>query len=220
MLGNCISGTCQPPSFGCGENFGGVKYDAGMYPVKALLQNEFALPAGNPLIFGSPYYQFDQFSGLCSPSKFSSTAPFLDIEESAWDGGPSDDEPASVLVPARTDLGQPLVGRAQDARQPVGELGGDRRAVAAAGLAGREHVVERRLGEGTAAHEQHGEQRRTQERGQVPRARGRGRRRRDGQDHGANDQRHHRREQREDRVMPWPCSESGSKPCRRRSVER
>jgi len=77
MLGNCISGTCQPPPFGCGEDFGGVKYDAGMYPVKALLQNEFALPSGRTLIFGSPYYQFDQFSGLCPPSKFSPTAPFF-----------------------------------------------------------------------------------------------------------------------------------------------
>lgn len=77
IIGNCISGSCQPPADGCGENFGGVKYDAGMFPVKSLLQNELALPAGNPVIFGSPYYQFDQFSGLCSPSKFSSTAPFF-----------------------------------------------------------------------------------------------------------------------------------------------
>ncbi len=77
MVGNCISGVCQSPSFGCGEDFGGVKYDAGMYPVKALLQNEFALPAGRTLMFGSPSYQFDQFSGLCSPSKFSPTAPFF-----------------------------------------------------------------------------------------------------------------------------------------------
>jgi hypothetical protein len=77
IVGNCISGTCLPPPYGCGENFGGVAYDAGMYPVKALLQNELALPAGRTLIFGSPYYQFDQFSGLCSPSKFSPTAPFF-----------------------------------------------------------------------------------------------------------------------------------------------
>jgi hypothetical protein len=77
IVGNCISGVCQPPSFGCGEDFGGVKYDAGMYPVKALLQNEFALPSGRTLMLGSPYYQFNQFSGLCSPSKFSSTAPFF-----------------------------------------------------------------------------------------------------------------------------------------------
>jgi len=77
ILGNCISGMCQLPMDGCGENFGGVKYDAGMFPVKALLQNEFALPGGNPVIFGSPYYQFNQFSGLCSPSKFSSTAAFF-----------------------------------------------------------------------------------------------------------------------------------------------
>ncbi len=77
MLGNCISGMCLPPTDGCGENWGGVKYDAGMYSVKALLQNEFALPAGNTLILGSPYYQFDQFSGLCSPSKFSPTAAFF-----------------------------------------------------------------------------------------------------------------------------------------------
>jgi hypothetical protein len=77
ILGNCISANCLPPSSGCGEDFGGVKYDAGMYPVKALLQNELALPAGNAVILGSPYYQFDQFSGLCSPSKFSSTAPFF-----------------------------------------------------------------------------------------------------------------------------------------------
>ena len=77
MLGNCISGMCQAPQYGCGEDFGGVKYDAGMFPVKALLQNELALPAGNPLILASPYYQFDQFSGSCSPSKFSSTAAFF-----------------------------------------------------------------------------------------------------------------------------------------------
>lgn len=77
ILGNCISGMCLPPSFGCGEDFGGVKYDAGMYPVKALLQNEFALSGGNPVILGSPYYQFDGFSGLCSPSKFSPTAAFF-----------------------------------------------------------------------------------------------------------------------------------------------
>lgn len=75
MLGHCISGTCLPPPSGCGEDWGGVKYDAGMYPVKALLQNEFALSA--PLILGSPYYQFESFSGLCSPSKFSPTAPFF-----------------------------------------------------------------------------------------------------------------------------------------------
>lgn len=79
IAGNCISGNCIPPSFGCGEDFGGVKYDAGMYPVKALLQNEFALPAGNPLIFGSPFYQFDQFngSGNCTPNKFSTNAAFF-----------------------------------------------------------------------------------------------------------------------------------------------
>jgi hypothetical protein len=77
LLGNCINGSCQPPANGCGEDWGGVKYDAGMYPVKALLQNEFALPAGNPVILGSPSYQFDQFSGLCSPSKFSSSAAFF-----------------------------------------------------------------------------------------------------------------------------------------------
>ncbi|MEA2600037.1 MAG: hypothetical protein QOF89_1029 [Acidobacteriota bacterium] len=77
MIGNCISGSCLPPADGCGENFGGVKYDAGMYPVKSLLQNEFALPAGNPVMLGSPYYQFDQFSGLCSPSKFSPTGAFF-----------------------------------------------------------------------------------------------------------------------------------------------
>jgi hypothetical protein len=28
-------------------------------------------------MLGSPYYQFDQFSGLCSPSKFSSTGAFF-----------------------------------------------------------------------------------------------------------------------------------------------
>jgi hypothetical protein len=76
LLGNCISGTCPAPG-DCGDSFSGVAYDAGMFPVKALLQNEFALPAGNPLIFGSPSYQFDQFSGLCSPSKFSPGAAFF-----------------------------------------------------------------------------------------------------------------------------------------------
>ena len=77
MVGHCLSGFCQSPPNGCGEDFGGVKYDAGMYPVKALLQNEFAMPSGRTLMLGSPSYQFDQFSGLCSPSKFSSTAPFF-----------------------------------------------------------------------------------------------------------------------------------------------
>jgi hypothetical protein len=77
MIGHCISGSCLPPANGCGEDWGGVKYDAGMYPVKSLLQNEFALPAGNAEILGSPYYQFNQFSGNCSPSKFSSTAAFF-----------------------------------------------------------------------------------------------------------------------------------------------
>jgi hypothetical protein len=77
LLGHCISGSCLPPATGCGEDFGGVKYDAGMFPVKKLLQNELALPAGNPVILGSPFYQFDQFSGLCAPSKFSSPAPFF-----------------------------------------------------------------------------------------------------------------------------------------------
>jgi hypothetical protein len=77
IAGHCFSTMCFPPAIGCGEDAGGLKYDAGMFPVKALLQNEFALPAGNPLILGSPYYQFDQFSGLCSPSKFTSSGDFF-----------------------------------------------------------------------------------------------------------------------------------------------
>lgn len=82
MLGHCISGNCFPPGDGCSEGF---NYDAGMYPVKKLLDTEFALPAGNPVILGSPYYQFTGFSGLqfadlsglCSPNKFSPSADFF-----------------------------------------------------------------------------------------------------------------------------------------------
>ena len=49
--------------------------------------------------------------------------------------------PASRCPVARADLAEALVGGAQDPRQPVGELGGDRRAVAAAGLAAAQLAV-------------------------------------------------------------------------------
>lgn len=71
MAGHCISGTCFPPAIGCGEDWAGQKYDAGMYPVAKLIADKFALPSGSAIVLPSPNYQFAAF---CS-TKFGATTP-------------------------------------------------------------------------------------------------------------------------------------------------
>jgi hypothetical protein len=71
MAGHCISGTCAPPPNGCAES-APPAYEAGMYPIRKLIDDNFSLGSGNDVILGTGY----QFNGFCA-SKFSSSAGFF-----------------------------------------------------------------------------------------------------------------------------------------------
>jgi hypothetical protein len=71
---HCLSGSCDPPQFGCADGSGDHAYSADMFPVKYLLDHEFQLdPSIQKLILDSPSYQFTDFCG----SRFSPTASFF-----------------------------------------------------------------------------------------------------------------------------------------------
>jgi hypothetical protein len=73
MAGHCLDGSCgtPPPPNGCPES-ASDPYEAGMYPIRKLIDDNFSLGSGNAVILGTGY----QFTGFCA-SKFSPSAGFF-----------------------------------------------------------------------------------------------------------------------------------------------
>src|SRR3954471_2739015 len=72
----CVTSYCAPPpNQPCYDIFGSYEYNPGMFPIHRLLSREYALTNPSDLILASPYYQFDQWNGLCSSTPFQTYTP-------------------------------------------------------------------------------------------------------------------------------------------------